>query len=214
MTKARQKQEKKQEAHQNTVSLRVSQLEDVAATATRLDSLKRMTGNLSTKKSTTRRTRERGALRDRRQRDRTNDELEAFCGQAQKNGGTNRPRITIQQREGGATGRRPDDGWLQREIGNHVVVQWINSSSSRARELISQDWRGFGFLFSRSRVRFREGLDVDWAGKQTTPAMSTNTFQLPGPEGPGSSPLLWVSDSDFGQRKWDSVGNGSMRVRA
>jgi len=48
-----------------------------------------------------------------------------------------------------------------------AVVQWINSSSSRARELISQDWRGFGFLFSKSRVRFREGLDVDWAGKQT-----------------------------------------------
>jgi len=87
-----------------------------------------------------------------------------------------------------------------------AVVQWINSSSSRARELISQDWRGFGFLFSKSRVRFREGLDVDWAGKQTTPAMSTHTFQIPGPGVPGSRPLLWVFDPDFEQSKGDRSG--------
>jgi hypothetical protein len=39
-TKAKQKPKPKQEAHQNTVSLRISQLEGVAATATRLNSLK------------------------------------------------------------------------------------------------------------------------------------------------------------------------------
>lgn len=206
MTRARQKQKRKQEAHQNTVSLRVSQLEGVAATATRLNSFEANDWEFIHNKPTTRRTRERGALRDRRQRDRTSEELKAFCGQAQRNGGTNRPRITIQQREIGAMGRRPGDGWPQREIGNQAVVQWINSSSSRARELISQDRRGFGFLFSRSRVRFREGLDVDWAGKQAAPAMSTNTFQISGPGVPGSRPLLWVFDSDFGQRKRDSSG--------
>jgi hypothetical protein len=35
-----------EKAYQNTVSLRVSQLEDVAASATRQNLLKRMTGNL------------------------------------------------------------------------------------------------------------------------------------------------------------------------
>jgi hypothetical protein len=59
------------DSHQNTVCLRVSQLEGVAASATRLNTLrkKRMTGNLSSKRLNVKKTTlERGSLRQNEQR--------------------------------------------------------------------------------------------------------------------------------------------------
>lgn len=79
------------ESYQNTVCLRVSQLEDVATSATRQNLLKRMTGNLFQTIVGSKSTSKNGVLSE------TERATRRTCCWSHKNGGNKRPRITIQE---------------------------------------------------------------------------------------------------------------------